>query len=201
MICNELCSPDMPTAFSDCKNQTRSAGIKSFGFFPCGENIDLTDVVSVTTAVSNGVVQMLPLGMGAKPVGSPELKQLASCLPPMPIGTWTHTATFETSFIDKTGNTDFAYYNTILKNPTGYRWFFVDCNGLIYFNNDYTTGSTTIQSGLNMIAVGGLDIVADATKEVQTYKLSFTLLYHEPIIVGRFIAGMDSALFDTTVVS
>ncbi len=199
MICNSLCAPDMPTPFTSCKNETRSAGIKSYGFFPCNENIDLTDVADVTTAVANGIIQMLPIGIGAKPVPSSENKKLASCLPDMPIGVWTHTATFESSFVDKTLNTDFEYYNKILKNPLGYRWFYVDCNGLIYYNNHYTTGSSTIQSGLQMVVSGGLDITTDAIKELQTYKLAFTFVYDEPVIIGRYVAGMDSALFDTVV--
>ena len=199
MICNPLCDGEMPEVFASCENQTRPAGIKSWGFFPCSENVDLTDVAEVTTAVSNGIIQMLPLGIGTKPIPSSENKKLTSCLPEMPIGVYTHTMAFESSFIDKTTNKDFAYYNKILKNPLGYRWFFVDCSGNIYFNNNYTTGSTTISSGLQMVVGGGLDITADGTKEVQTYKLAATFVYSEPIILGNYIAGMDSALFDTVV--
>jgi hypothetical protein len=203
MICNNLCSEAMPVGYANCKKQTRKAGIKSIGIMPCTEagNVNLFDVADVITAVEAGIIVMLPVGIGSKPKPTAEKKKLESCQVDKPIGIWNHTLSYKSSYIDAENNTDYDFFNEVIRNANAYRFFWIDCNGQIFFNPDYVADSTTIHSGLDMVVDGGLDIVEDGTKEVQMYNLDLTFTSSYPIIKGHFIAGMDSALFDTEVAS
>ena len=203
MICNTLCSESMPTPYANCKKQTRKAGIKSIGIMPCDQagNVNLLDVADVITAVENGVIVMLPIGLGSKPKPTTEKKKLESCQVEKPIGVWNHNIAFKTSYIDGENNTDYDFFNEVIKNANAYKFFWIDCNGQIFINPDYVADSTTIHSGLDMVVDGGLEIVEDGTKEVQVYNLDLAFTSSYPIIKGIFIAGIDSALFDTEVAS
>jgi len=194
MICSALCAPDLPDGFSSCLKKTRRAGIKAIGAMKCDTSIDLTDVADVAAAVTAGTIVMLPVGIGSKPLPSSDKKMMESCLPEMPIAARTHTLNFKSFYVDNTALADFAFYNTIITNSTQYRYFWVDCNGLIYMNPDYTSGSTTIHSGLQMVINGGLVVTENGVKEDQVYEITAEFVSDYAVIAGRDVAGIETAL-------
>jgi hypothetical protein len=194
MICDALCTATLPTAYGDCKKAKRKAGIKYIGVMDCHTSIDLTDIVDVAAAVTAGTIVGLPLGIGSKPLPSSDKKKYESCQVDFPIGTYTHTLAFKTYYIDSVTATDYAFFNNVIKNSPLYRFFWVDCNGQIFYNPDYTTGSTTIHSGIDAIVDGGLMVGEDGTKDNQVYELTLSFINDNPVIVGHVVAGIEAAL-------
>jgi len=194
-ICDVLCHVDLPTPYADaCKEKTRPGGIGWIGIMPCDISTDLLVVVDVAAAIASGDIIMLPAGIGSKPLPTDTKKKFKSCQPERSIGVYEHTIAFKSSFIDDVAATDYDFYNNVIENAPSYKFFYVDCNGQIFINPAYTTGSTTVHSGIDMQVSGGEVIPEDGVKDVVSYELAFSFTNTKPVIKGRIVAGIMAAL-------
>lgn len=193
-ICNVLCSTALPTGFAAaCLKKTRKAGIKAVGMMRCNVSIDLTDVIDVAAAVTAGTIVMFPVGLGSKPRATSTKKKLESCQVDMPMHNYTHTIAFKSAYIDA-ALADYAFYNSAILNAETYKFFWLDCNDQLFINPAWVTGSVIEHSGLDMVVEGGLVIAEDGINDTQMYELDFSFSSGFPIIAGKIVVGIASAL-------
>lgn len=137
-ICNSTCAPDLPVSYSGgCGIVTRPGGIQKLVFIKC--DYTFTDIDSLTewqTAVTNGDVVLSGLILGQKPKGSFTKKRIASCQPEGVVGAEKQLTfqDYNTDTITPGGAGCLAYqfWNTILTEPSSYKFGYYTCDGFFY---------------------------------------------------------------------
>lgn len=136
-ICNSNCAPDLPAAYSGgCGIVTRPGGIKKLIFIKCdAPSWDYDDPTAWTTAVNAGNVVASGLILGQKPKGSFTKKRIASCQPEGVVGA-EKSITFQDyntdTIVGSTGCLAYDFWNTILSEPSSYRFGYYTCDGYFY---------------------------------------------------------------------
>lgn len=137
-ICNTACAPALPAAYTaGCKKITRKGGIKFFAFIKC--DYEFEDVASRTewaAAILAGNVVLTGKLLAQKPKGSFTKKRTASCEPESVVGA-EKTITFQdynTDTVTAGGNGVLAYdfWNTILADPSSYKFGWYTCDNRFY---------------------------------------------------------------------
>lgn len=137
-ICNTSCAPDLPVAYAGgCGIVSRPGGIKKLIFIKCDAQAwDYDDRAAWETRITAGDVVMSGLILGQKPKGSFTKKRIASCQPEGVVGA-EKTLTFQdynTDTVTAGGNGCLAYefWNTILSEPSSYKFGYYSCDGKFY---------------------------------------------------------------------
>jgi len=135
-ICPSTCAPALPESYSGgCGIVTRPGGIQKLAFIKCDYTfVDITDPAEWTAAVAAGNVVFSGLILAQKPKGSFTKKRIASCQPEAVVGA-EKTITFQdynTDTVTPNGCLAYQFWNTILSEPSSYKFAYYTCDGYLY---------------------------------------------------------------------
>jgi hypothetical protein len=136
-ICNSNCAPNLPDSYSGgCGIVTRPGGISKLIFIKCDYTFtDIESVAEWTTAVGAGDVVFSGLILGQKPKGSFTKKRIASCQPEGVVGAEKQLTfqDYNTDTITQGGGClAYDFWNTILAEPSSYKFAYYSCDGYLY---------------------------------------------------------------------
>jgi hypothetical protein len=137
-ICNSVCAPALPLSYAaGCGIVSRAGGIKFLVFIKCDyEFTDIGSRVEWEAAVASNDVVISGLVLGQKPKGSFTKKRVASCQPEAVVGA-EKTLTFQdyntdTVTVGEGGCLAYSFWNTILQEPSSYKFGYYSCDGRFY---------------------------------------------------------------------
>lgn len=137
-LCSTACAgvSNPPAAYdAACTIETRRYGSNYFCLVKCDETVDITLAANVNTAVTAGIIALSPLGkLIVQPEEQTVIESATGCGQDIAVGSTTDI-TFETYQTDGCdGITDFTYWYDLRENYLKYRIFWVDCCGIIFYD-------------------------------------------------------------------
>lgn len=142
-ICNPSCDEQEIRSYCtpcDRITATRKGAINQIGLFKCESSFtDVTDADEWVTLIESGGVILIPEGVGEIVEPDQTTDRISACKGEEVTGEISGL-NFQLKLFDNDAYTDFDLEYD-LKNKIGnYTLFFIDCNGLLYINYNWTTG-------------------------------------------------------------
>lgn len=158
-----ICCENIITTIFDakCKPTPRKGGIPYIVAVNCGFTFtDVTLTSEWESALTAGMVTLLPVGIGSKPETDKTKQRFTSCDPEQ-TSNILHILNFRTYDADLVNNTDFAKWKQLYSDSSNYLFFYVDCNDNIYSNIEDNSGF--------QVRDFELDHIIDETNEENSY--------------------------------
>jgi hypothetical protein len=133
-LCCEIINP--ATFDKKCKPTPRKGGIPYVGYVSCQiQFTDITDEEEWQAAIASGQAGVFPAGIGSKPETEKTKTRLTSCNPEQVVSQL-HVLNFRTFDANLTDHSDFDEWEKVGKDWENYRFFYIDCNNLIYLDKE-----------------------------------------------------------------
>ena len=181
-----LCSPDcagtLPLyAQNPCGIATRVGGIHRLVFATCDVEIDdPTQLADWQPWIEACKIRTTGPLLGQKPKGSVDKRRFTACAPEQVSGA-EKVITFQDFNADDETQSDYAFWNAVLADPTRYQVGWLTCGGLFY--------------GFFPFALE-LDEIIEDSRKGKTYKEGTITLDVLLLPVGRPIPGLEALLVE-----
>lgn len=204
LLCADDCgaaSSDVPSNYHDpCASETRDFGVNQFGLIKCDyEFTDITDTAEWTAAVGTSDIGLMPQGITTFNAPSQNTFPVESCGRELPEEAEIDID-FATYWVDST-LLDFDYWSTIFSGFTGWNLFWIDCNGIWFFtdnwvdaiNNDPAPVTVADESPGFAFSITQTPIAVEGEGGLWQWQMQFRIKSNT-VIKGTFLPGVIAAI-------